>query len=299
LKRWIFLVLRMAFILDSSLSIRLTVLRHHQGARSQRRRTSVADGKPFLLGRRNVAETVSALAKRGVGPALRLLVDSGPPLEVNSQGKVANLNADKVDGKDADAFLAADGKARDSTHADRSDWAADAQKLGGTFPYELRTGVAELRVTETVLLPPFPETITFGGLSIRVPFPGYLRLSGNVTLFQDQSNIIAPNPDVELDAGMIQGHLGRVFQGGWVPSVESREDITGRRYANLALDGVLFVSEGVETAQKGPRGAGGRTGPRLVRGVDRAIRLPQPDRRRGVEHVVVVFLSFASGDIPY
>lgn len=65
-----------------------------------------ANGKPFLLGRNNAASAVSTLVKQGPGPALRLLVRSGqPPMVVNSQVKVPNLNADKIDGRDSGAFL--------------------------------------------------------------------------------------------------------------------------------------------------------------------------------------------------
>lgn len=60
-----------------------------------------ANGKPFILGKSNIATKVSKLAKSGVGPALDLRVDSGPPLAVNSDERVANLNADEVDGKSA------------------------------------------------------------------------------------------------------------------------------------------------------------------------------------------------------
>jgi hypothetical protein len=59
-----------------------------------------ANGKPFLLGKKNVATAVSTLLKRGAGPALRLSVGSGPPLAVNSADKVTNLNADRIDGQD-------------------------------------------------------------------------------------------------------------------------------------------------------------------------------------------------------
>jgi hypothetical protein len=59
-----------------------------------------ANGKPFLLGKKNVATAVSTLLKRGAGPALRLSVGSGPPLAVNSSAKVTNLNADSIDGQD-------------------------------------------------------------------------------------------------------------------------------------------------------------------------------------------------------
>ncbi|HEX6709534.1 MAG TPA: hypothetical protein VF068_04320 [Rubrobacter sp.] len=59
-----------------------------------------ANGKPFLLGKKNVATAVSTLVKRGAGPALRLKVGSGPPLAVNSSQTVNNLSADRIDGQD-------------------------------------------------------------------------------------------------------------------------------------------------------------------------------------------------------
>jgi hypothetical protein len=63
-----------------------------------------ANGKPFLLGKKNVATAVSTLVKKGAGPALNLKVASGPPLAVNSSETVANLNADQLDGKDVTAI---------------------------------------------------------------------------------------------------------------------------------------------------------------------------------------------------
>lgn len=79
-----------------------------------------ANGKPFILGKTNAARAVTTLVKQGPGPALNLVVSPGqPPLKVNSQGKVANFNADLLDGNDASSFLAADGTA------------ADANRLGG------------------------------------------------------------------------------------------------------------------------------------------------------------------------
>jgi hypothetical protein len=57
-----------------------------------------ANGKPFILGQKNTSSNISKLIKSGVGPALQLGVGSGPPLAVNSSKRVANLNADKVDG---------------------------------------------------------------------------------------------------------------------------------------------------------------------------------------------------------
>lgn len=79
-----------------------------------------ADGEPFLLGKRNIAPSVSKLVKRGVGPALKLVVKDGqPPLAVNSTGKVTNLNADQLDSKSEADFYAAGSKV------------ADSDKLGG------------------------------------------------------------------------------------------------------------------------------------------------------------------------
>jgi hypothetical protein len=66
-----------------------------------------ANGDFFKVGKPNFASAVSVLDKSGAGPALRLLVDSGAPLAVNSSGKVDNLNADRVDGKDSSALMPA------------------------------------------------------------------------------------------------------------------------------------------------------------------------------------------------
>jgi hypothetical protein len=65
---------------------------------------TVAEGKTFLLGRRNVAAAVTTLVKEGAGPALRLVAGSGAPLAVDSDARVANLNADKLDGRHLDDF---------------------------------------------------------------------------------------------------------------------------------------------------------------------------------------------------
>jgi len=60
-----------------------------------------ANGDFFKVGKSNFASAVSVLDKSGAGPALRLLVDSGAPMAVNSSARVTNLNADKLDGLDA------------------------------------------------------------------------------------------------------------------------------------------------------------------------------------------------------
>jgi hypothetical protein len=81
-----------------------------------------ANGNPFLLGRENVASQVSRLVKHGPGPALKLGVQDGqPPLAVNSDAPVANLNADKVDGEDSSAFLPVNGTAANADKVDGQD----------------------------------------------------------------------------------------------------------------------------------------------------------------------------------
>lgn len=93
-----------------------------------------ANGKPFLLGKRNVATAVSTLIKKGPGPALSLKVRAGqPPLAVNSAGKVANLNADLLDGQDSSAFLGANGKAADADRLDGLDSSAYVQSNTNAF----------------------------------------------------------------------------------------------------------------------------------------------------------------------
>jgi hypothetical protein len=83
-----------------------------------------ATGGNFILGKANVADTVSKLTagisgstlqviNNGAGTALDLRVGSSTtapadktvaPMKVDSQARVANLNADEVDGKDASSF---------------------------------------------------------------------------------------------------------------------------------------------------------------------------------------------------
>jgi hypothetical protein len=100
-------------------------------------------GDPFRLGQTNGIDAMSTLVGNVAGTMLRvdnnstgagataldLRVEPGKaPMKVNSATKVALLNADKVDGKDATAFYAAGSKVADSSHADQ---AADANTLDG------------------------------------------------------------------------------------------------------------------------------------------------------------------------
>ena len=113
---------------------------------------AVAPGDPFRLGVGNGIDQITKLAgtvatamlritNNGSGPALELRVQPGSaPLTVNSATRVANLNADLVDGLDATAFLPVGGKAANADRLDGVDStgflpvagkAADADRLDG------------------------------------------------------------------------------------------------------------------------------------------------------------------------
>lgn len=98
-------------------------------------------GDPFRLGRLNAVDRMTALVgsvsgpllkvdNNGGGPALALESNSGrPPLTVSAgASKAINLDADRLDGKDASAFLPVDGKAANAATADT---AGDAGALDG------------------------------------------------------------------------------------------------------------------------------------------------------------------------
>jgi hypothetical protein len=103
---------------------------------------AVVPGDPFRLGQTNGIDAMSTLVGNVAGTMLRvdnnstgagataleLRVEEGKaPMKVNSATRVALLNADKVDGKDATAFYAAGSKVADSSHADQADSATSAQ----------------------------------------------------------------------------------------------------------------------------------------------------------------------------
>lgn len=62
-----------------------------------------ATGKGFLLGKANSADRVTSIARTTNGPVLsvKTRTSTAAPFAVNGKGRVTNLNADKVDGKDA------------------------------------------------------------------------------------------------------------------------------------------------------------------------------------------------------
>jgi hypothetical protein len=102
-------------------------------------------GDPFRLGQTNGIDQMSTLVGNAAGTMLRvennstaagataldLRVETGKaPMKVNSATRVANLNADRVDGKHATDFYAAGSKVVDSSHADTADQADSATSAG-------------------------------------------------------------------------------------------------------------------------------------------------------------------------
>ena len=105
-------------------------------------------GGVFNLGVKNsvnrtsslIGKTAGAMLRvqnKGSGPAASFQVAAGnAPFTVNTSVRVANLNADMLDGRDSSDFYAAGSKVADSFHADNAGQAmnaGDSDKLGG-FP---------------------------------------------------------------------------------------------------------------------------------------------------------------------
>jgi hypothetical protein len=65
-----------------------------------------ATGGKFVLGKTNKAGKASTLKRTTSGATLNLVTKSSanPPMTVNGRGRVANLNADKIDGLDSTAL---------------------------------------------------------------------------------------------------------------------------------------------------------------------------------------------------
>lgn len=67
--------------------------------------TFAATGGSLILGRANSADRPTVVTNTGTGPAVSLRARSSqPPLAVSNGNRVARLNADKVDGRDAAAL---------------------------------------------------------------------------------------------------------------------------------------------------------------------------------------------------
>ena len=138
------------------------------------------DGDFFKVGRHNVASAISTLTKRGDGPALRLMVGSGPPLTVNSNTRVNNLNADKVDGQDARALkpLLAVVRPNGTLDTPNSRGAVSAGKPG--------TGIYEVTFDRDVSSCPRVASVGVSLETVYAPVQGFIELQpidGQMTTF--------------------------------------------------------------------------------------------------------------------
>jgi hypothetical protein len=121
-------------------------------------------GARFQLGQTNTVNAITKLVGSVAGPslqidnnstnanatALNLQVEAGKaPMKVNSETKVANLNADKLDGLDSGAFLGVTAKATDSLHADQATNATDSDTLDGKDSHDFMTGHYYIRTANS------------------------------------------------------------------------------------------------------------------------------------------------------
>lgn len=168
-----------------------------------------ANGGNLILGKAtNVATRVTGLVGKVAngaallvinpsgGPALDLRVQAGKaPMKVNSSGKVANLNADGLDGKSSEAFLGAGGKATDADKLDGKD--SSAFMPGGIY--------AVSAVSEEIQPGSGRGTQVFCDSGDTALSGGYQDINANLNVYTDLR--VAENTDSER---------GPVHPSGWV-----------------------------------------------------------------------------------
>lgn len=103
-----------------------------------------ATGGKFILGKTNKANASSILKRTTAGAPLTLRTQSSanPPLSTNGSGRVANLNADMLDGKDSGAFQTKVGALAWTDLELGSGWSACGT---GKPQYAIRLGIVYLR----------------------------------------------------------------------------------------------------------------------------------------------------------
>ena len=171
------------------------------------------NGDPWRLGRINVATSITKLGgEAGVnGPMLRLInndsgtddtalelqVQSGEaPMRVNSSAKVANLNADQVDGQDASQFVPTGTNAfvKNDIYKRESAVVAGVDKGDGTFVIAqacdsgdvlLSGGPANVNSTST-MVESFPTPGSTNSWSARIQKNGLTDNFSVVVLCADQ-----------------------------------------------------------------------------------------------------------------
>jgi hypothetical protein len=185
--------------------------------------TYAATGGNFILGKANTASTQTSLTaspsfagkalqltntNTGAGAtALGLNVASGhAPFTVNSGTKVANLNADKLDGIDSTGFLGANAKAADADTLDGIDSsgflgasakAADSELLDGKNSTDFLSHDVVLNTADVTLNPGFGTTSTVGCPGSTVALGGGVGFvnSGGGPLIHPGSPVIISRPN--------------------------------------------------------------------------------------------------------
>ena len=147
--------------------------------------TYAATGGKFVLGFVNKAGRPSTLVNTKAGPALQLSTSTAyPPLAVNSTKKVANLNADTVDGIDSSAFA---GPLVWHKLTPAEGWYGGC--VSGAPAYAVRLDVVYLRGD---VCDGFPGSVVF-------------------TLPPEARPVREPQAGVYLTAAQVSGTTGRIF----------------------------------------------------------------------------------------
>ncbi len=178
-----------------------------------------ANGNPFLLGKKNVASAISTLVKQGKGPALKLQVGAGqPPLAVNSQTRVANLNAARAGRADSAALADSATNAQNADKLDGKDSSefassykrtvvvrpggTDAQN--GTALLDALSSITDASVTKPYLLYIEPGTYDLGTSALQMKQHVDIQGAGELkTLIS--SSVIGPVGETYCGTGTVRG----------------------------------------------------------------------------------------------
>jgi hypothetical protein len=168
-------------------------------------------GATFNLGKTNTVNAVSKLVGSVVGPslqidnnsaefgatALRLEVEPGrPPMTVSSETKVVNLNADRLDDREASSFASGvNGKATDADKLDGKSAEAFLQK---SYDYHRQEVFLEAGALETI---------------VAECLPGQVAVSGGYTGVEPGTHVFNSIPNITFDG---------VPPNGWKITVERK-----------------------------------------------------------------------------
>lgn len=182
-----------------------------------------ATGGNFILGKSNSAGTTTVLSS-GHGPALALKA-SGPALKVSNTSKVANLNADSLDGLSSSAFARTAGRtgAYDATGAF---YDADKNGVNDTIIASASCPAGTQRTGGGAM-----DLTTSGIVFANIPDTGNawtVAVSISETTTEDPTNVTASvvcyNPN-----GSLPGAYRTTTQGGQLAPAERTQLLTKAR----------------------------------------------------------------------